>query len=179
MAGMKSAFLIVFSALLATGAHSSPQLEAGPLGAVEVGEGEAVHIRSLLSLTGAPSLGASLRHGVELAVRDVGDVHGHPIELGDPLDSECSPDGGREGAERIAADPRVVGVVGTSCSAAAVAASPVIGKAGLVMVSPSNTSPVLTSDLRGNPGSHHHAGYFRVSKQRPPRSSRGRRLRLR
>ena len=54
-------------------------------------------------------------------------------------------------------------VVGTSCSAAAVAASPVIGKAGLVMVSPSNTSPVLTSDLRGNPGSDHHAGYFRVS----------------
>ncbi len=163
MAGMKSAFFIVFSALLATGAHSSPQLEAGPLGAVEVGEGEAVHIRSLLSLTGAPSLGASLRHGVELAVRDVGDVHGHPIELGDPLDSGCSPDGGREGAERIAADPRVIGVVGTSCSAAAVAASPVIGKAGLVMVSPSNTSPVLTSDLRGNPGSDYHTGYFRVS----------------
>ncbi len=67
------------------------------------------------------------------------------------------------GAERIAADPRVVGVVDTSCSAAAVAASPVIGRAGLVMVSPSNTSPVLTSNLNGTRGSDHHAGYFRVS----------------
>ena len=160
---MKSAFCIIFSALLATAAHSSPQLEAGPFGAVEVGEGEAIHIRSLLSLTGAPSLGDALRYGIELAVRDVGAVHGHPIELGDPVDSRCSPGGGREGAERITADPRVIGIVGTSCSAAAVWASPVIGRAGLVMVSPSNTSPVLTSDLRGNPGSDHYAGYFRVS----------------
>ena len=160
---MKSAFCIVFSVLLATAAYSSPQFEAGPLGAVEVGEGEAIHIRSLLSITGASSLGAALRYGIELAVRDFSDVHGHPIELGDPLDSRCSPDGGREGAQRIAADPRVVGVVGTSCSAAAVAASPVIGRAGLVMVSPSNTSPVLTSNLNGTPGSDHHGGYFRVS----------------
>ena len=135
----------------------------GPFGAVEVGEGEAIHIRSLLSLTGASSLGAALRYGIELTVRDFSDVHGHPIELADPLDSGCSPDGGRVGAERIAADPRVVGVVGTSCSAAAVAASPVIGRAGLVMVSPSNTSPVLTSNLNGTRGSDHHAGYFRVS----------------
>ena len=160
---MKSAFCIVFSALVALAAHSSPELEAGPLGAVEVGEGKAVHIRSLLSLTGAPSLGLALHYGIELAVRDFDDVHGHPIELGDPLDGRCSPEGGREGAKRIAADPRVIGVIGTSCSAAAVAASPVIGAAGLVMVSPSNTSPVLTSDLIGNPGTDYHTGYFRVS----------------
>ena len=160
---MKSAFCIVFGALVAMAAHSSPELETGPLGAVEVGEGEAVHIRSLLSLTGAPSLGAALYYGIELAVRDFEDVHGHPIEIGDPLDGRCSPDGGREGAERIAADPLVVGVIGTSCSAAAVAASPVIGAAGLVMVSPSNTSPVLTSDLNGSPGSDYHSGYFRIS----------------
>ena len=98
IADMKSAFCIVFIALLATAAYSSPQFEAGPLGAVEVGEGEAIHIRSLLSITGASSLGAALRYGIELAVRDFSDVHGHPIELGDPLDSRCSPDGGREGA---------------------------------------------------------------------------------
>ena len=75
----------------------------------------------------------------------------------------CSPEGGRAGAEQIAADPQVLGVIGTSCSAAAVAASPVISEAGLVMVSPSNTSPLLTSDLGGNASPDHHPGYFRVS----------------
>ena len=56
-----------------------------------------------------------------------------------------------------------MGVVGTNCSAAAVAAAPVISDAGLVMISPSNTSPRLTSDLAGNAEADHHAGYFRVS----------------
>ena len=132
-------------------------------GTVAIGVGEAVQIRSLLSHTGADSLGASLRHGVELAVRDYGDLHGHAIELGDPLDSGCAPEAGREAARRIAADARVLGVIGTSCSAAAVAVSPLLSTAGLVLVSPSNTSPRLTSDLAGNAGSDYHPGYFRVS----------------
>ena len=131
--------------------------------AVEVGAGEAVQIRSLLSLTGASSLGASLRNGIELAVRDYGDLHGHAIELGAALDSGCAPEGGRAAARRIAADARVLGVIGTSCSVAAVAVSPLLSAAGLVLVSPSNTSPRLTSDLAGNAGSDHHPGYFRVS----------------
>ena len=130
---------------------------------VEVSGGEAVQIRSLLSHTGADSLGASLRYGVELAVRDYGDLHGHAIELGDPLDSGCAPEAGREAARRIGADARVLGVIGTSCSAAAVAVSPLLSAAGLVLVSPSNTSPRLTSDLAGSAGSDHHPGYFRVS----------------
>ena len=57
----------------------------------------------------------------------------------------------------------MAGVIGTNCSAAAVAASPVISAAGLVMISPSNTSPRLTSDLAGNANPDYHAGYFRVS----------------
>lgn len=128
-----------------------------------LGAGEAVQIRSLLSITGASSLGAALRHGIELAVRDFGDIHGRSIELGESMDSMCSPDGGRAGAEQISADPQVIGVIGTSCSAAAVAASPVISEAGLVMISPSNTSPLLTSDLAGNANPNYHPGYFRTS----------------
>ena len=129
---------------------------------VTVGEGEAVQIRSLLSHTGAPSLGLASRYGVELAVRDFGSVHGHEVALGEPVDGTCGPDGGHAGAEQIIADPQVVGVIGTNCSGAAVAASPVLSAAGLVMVSPSNTSPFLTSDLAGNANSDYHPGYFRV-----------------
>ena len=133
------------------------------LGAVEVSAGAPVKIRSLFSHTIAPGLGIPQRRGVELAVRDIGSIHGYAIALGDPVDAACGPDGGRTGAEQISADPQVVGVIGTSCSGAAVAASPVISEAGLVMISPSNTSPLLTSDLAGNPNPNYHPGYFRTS----------------
>ena len=156
---------VLGAALLAScGGEDEPVgSKPGPLGAVVVGAGEAVQVRTLLSITGAASLGGALRHGCELAVADYGDIHGHPVDLGESLDAMCSPDGGRAGAEQAAADARVLGVVGTSCSAAAVAASPVISEAGLVMVSPSNTSPRLTSDLAGSAAPDHHPGYFRVS----------------
>ena len=130
---------------------------------VEIDENEAVQIRSLLSLTGASSLGESLRNGIELAVQDFGMIHGHAVELGESLDSKCSPEGGHHGAEHIIENPQVLGVIGTSCSAAAVEASPIISEAGLVMIAPSNTSPLLTSDLAGNANPNYHPGYFRVS----------------
>ena len=140
-----------------------PEFVPGPLGAVKLEPGEAVRIRMLLSVTVAPTLGAVSRHGAELAAEDMGPVHGRRVELGDPVDTSCSPQGGRAGAGGIAGDPKVAGIIGTNCSAAAVAASPVVSEAGLVMISPSNTSPRLTSDLGGNASPDHHAGYFRVS----------------
>lgn len=130
---------------------------------VEIDEGEAVQIRSLLTQTIAASLGGPSRNAIELAVQDFGMIHGHAVELGEPIDSGCGPEGGHMGAEQIIADPQVIGVIGTSCSGAAVAASPVISAAGLVMISPSNTSPLLTSDLAGNANPNYHPGYFRVS----------------
>ncbi len=130
---------------------------------VTIDEGEAVQIRSLLAHTIATSLGGPSRNAIELAVQDFGLIHGHAVELGESLDTGCGPDGGHMGAEQIIADPQVVGVIGTNCSGAAVAASPVISEAGLVMISPSNTSPALTSDLAGNASSDYHPGYFRVS----------------
>ena len=150
--------------LAACGGEDEPLgFEAGPLGSVELGAGEAVQIRSLLSMSGASSLGVPLRHGIELAVRDFGDIHGRAVELGEAMDSRCSPDGGRTGAEQVSADPQVLGVIGTSCSAAAVEASPIVSEAGLVMISPSNTSPLLTSDLAGNANPNYHPGYFRIA----------------
>ena len=155
--------LVPFALALACGTTEPPSFAPGALGAVSVGAGEAVQLRTLLSVTGAPELAAVARHGVELAVDDLGTVVGRNIELGVGFDAMCSPDGGRAGASRIVGEMAVVGVIGTSCSAAAVAASPIVSEAGLVMVAPSNTSPLLTLDLAGNAGDHHHPGYFRVS----------------
>ncbi|MCY3870735.1 MAG: branched-chain amino acid ABC transporter substrate-binding protein [Gemmatimonadetes bacterium] len=130
---------------------------------VSIGEGEAVQIRSLLSHTVVPGLAEGSLYAIELAVQDFGMIHGHAVELGESLDTGCGPEGGRMGAEQIIANPQVVGVIGTNCSGAAVAASPVISEAGLVMISPSNTSPALTSDLAGNVSPNYHPGYFRTS----------------
>ena len=126
-------------------------------GIVVIGPDEPVHIRTLLSGTGAS------RAAVEMAVADFGPIHGHEVELGPSVDAMCSREGGHEGADQVVADPKVLGIVGTSCSASAVAASPAVSVAGLVMISPSNTSPALTSDLRGNAGPYYHEGYFRVA----------------
>ena len=158
--------LIAVLAMPGCGESTIPPLTfvPGPLGAVTLEAGEDIRIRMLLSVTVAPSLGAVSRQGAELAAEDMGPCQlGHQVELGDPVDTSCSPEGGRSGALGIVADPQVAGVIGTNCSAAAVAASPIITDAGLVMISPSNTSPVLTSDLAGNANADHHAGYFRVS----------------
>lgn len=163
---VRQAGIVVLAAFLAVscdGSTGPSSFEPGPLGTVTVLRGESVRIRSLLAMTGAPSLGIAARRGVELAVGDVGTVRGRRVDLGDPVDSRCSPDGGRSGAREIVADPQVVGVIGTSCSAAAVAASPVISQEGFVMIAPSTTSPLLTSDLAGNPNPDHHPGYFRVA----------------
>ena len=83
--------------------------------------------------------------------------------MGAGLDSLCTAEGGRAAAETVIGDPRVVGVIGTSCSVAAAAASPILSEAGLVMVAPSTTSPSLTSDLSGTAGSNYHPGYYRVA----------------
>ena len=132
------------------------------LGTVTVAPGAAIQIRSMTSLNRQSSTPS--QRGVALAIADYGPIKGHAVSMGTGLDSGCTVEGGRAAAESVVADPQqVVGVIGTSCSVAAVAAAPIISKAGLVMISPSNTAPSLTSDLHGNAGSNYHPGYYRTA----------------
>ena len=74
---------IVLLVLFAAGCDPLDDFEAGPLGAVEIGEDEPVRIRSLFPITGAASShGASLERAVELAVRDFGSIHGRVVDPG-------------------------------------------------------------------------------------------------
>ena len=140
------------------------EFTAGELGAVEVAAGDVIEIRSLNAITGDVAfLGVPNQRAVELAVADYGPVAGREVSIGAGLDDLCSSEGGQAAAQSIVADPSVVGVIGTSCSGAAVAASPLISAAGLVMISPSNTSPALTSDLAGTAGDAYHSGYYRTA----------------
>ena len=159
---------VLAAAACGTGGETAHAPEAdhlgGELGVVEVPVGGAVQIRSLNTITGDVAyLGIPNQRGVELAVADFGPIHGFDVDMGAGLDEFCSSDGGQAAAQLIVADEDVVGVIGTSCSAAATAAAPLVTGAGMVMIAPSNTSPLLTSDLKGNPGPNYSVGYYRTS----------------
>lgn len=136
---------------------------AGALGTVEIAPGEPIKIAALQSISGATaSLGTDQVRGIEIAIEDFGEIMGHPVEL-QSEDDGCAAEGGTTGAQRIVADPQVVGIIGTSCSGAAVPAAQIMSEAGLVMISGSNTSPSLTSDLEGNANDAFQPGYARIA----------------
>lgn len=141
-----------------------PAPEVGELGAVRVEAGDLIQIRSLNAITGDVAfLGIPNQRAVELAIADYGQIEGFDVTIGTGLDDLCSADGGQAAAQSIVADEQVVGVIGTSCSGAATAAAPLISAAGMVMISPSNTSPALTSDQQGNAGDNYNVGYYRTA----------------
>ena len=153
---MRKVFALTMFAALACGGA-----EAGALGTVEIEPGQPIEIRAILSDSVVPSVSKVLQAAIEIAIDDFGPIRGHRVAV-EILDEKCSPEGGRAAGEAVAAEAQVVGVIGTLCSAAAVATSPILSAAGLSMISPSNTSPVLTSDLAGHAGPDHHEGYYRV-----------------
>ncbi len=163
---MRKSFLIGQASVLAIMAlvifASSGGVAAGQLGAVEIKRDQPIEIRALLSDSVVPSVSPLLRTAIEIAVEDFGPIHGHRVSI-ETLDEMCSGEGGRAAATAVVADTKVVGVIGTLCSGAAVEAAPILSNAGLSMISPANTSPVLTSDLSGNAGPDHYKGYYRVA----------------
>lgn len=84
--------------------------------------------------------------GLDLAVRQVnatGGIGGRPLRIV-RHDDEESVNTGRILAERLAADPDVVAVIGHLQSYVSVATAPTYGRAGLVMIAPTATDPALT-----------------------------------
>lgn len=141
-----------------------PALGDRSLGTITVRPGDAVQIRSLSSFD-IPGAGAQdYINAVELAIEDYGPIHGEfAVELGDGINDLCTADDGPQAAQAVLADARVVGVIGSSCSVTATTAAPLITAAGLAMISMSNTSPLLTSDLAGTPSQHYLPGYYRTA----------------
>ena len=145
-------------------AATMEHLGDGSLGIVSVDPGEAIQIRSLNAVSeDVADFGLPLQRGAELGVADYGTVHGFEVDLGVRYDDQCTNFGGVAAGQAIAKDETVIGVIGTSCSGAAAGAAPLITGAGMVMISPGNTSPALTSDLAGNPGENRHVGYYRTA----------------
>lgn len=153
--------LLVALALVGAACRQAPVV--GKLGAVTIGGGEPIKIASLQAISGeVASLGTDQVRAIEIAIDDRGGkLLGHAIRL-QSEDDLCSSQGGTTGAQKIVADPDVVGIIGTSCSGAGVPAAQIMSEEGLVMISGSNTSPILTS-VAGKKGSANQPGYLRTA----------------
>ena len=160
-------FALVFTACAAPAAAPSGGDAAAlectdEIGCVEIAPDDALRIAYMLTISGATSfLGDDSRGAIEIALDDRGQLLGHDIELVGE-DSLCSAEGGQTAAQKVASDTSILGVVGTNCSSAAAAGLPIISEAGLVIVSPSNTSPALTDDDTAA-GGLWQPGYFRTA----------------
>jgi branched-chain amino acid transport system substrate-binding protein len=159
--------LTMQAALIVTSASpaSAQQAKAGfkvedPMGVVKVKPGEPVHIACWFAVAGSEaSLGIDSRRGVEIAIDDRGGkILGHPIKL-TVQDTGCNAEGGQAAAAKLAADPTIVAAIGSTCSSEARPGAPILWKAGIVTVSPSNTAPELTSAKRGK----EYDGYLRTA----------------
>jgi len=121
-----------------------------PIGVVKLRPGEPIHIAYWFVISGPnTSLGTDTVRGMEIASDDFGgEIKGHPIKISGQ-DTGCGAEGGQAAATKLAADPSVVAAIGSNCSSAARAGVPILWKAGIATVSPSNTAPPLTAPDRG------------------------------
>lgn len=161
-----AASVLLAASLLASACSDSDRssLGNGSLGIVTVRPGDSIQIRSISSFDPSGPGDQDYLHAVELAVEDYGPIHGgFSFEVGEGIDDPCSADSGPSMAGAALADASTVGVIGPSCSATATTAVPLITAGGLVVISMSNTSPLLTSDLAGTPGLYHQPGYYRTA----------------
>ncbi|MPZ68254.1 MAG: ABC transporter substrate-binding protein [Actinobacteria bacterium] len=133
------------------GEGAAATCDADEFGCVEVADGDAIQLGTLLVITGEnASLGLDSQYGSQIAVDMYGEVAGHSVELVNE-DDGCAPEGGTSGARNLVSNEQVVAVIGTSCSSAGEPAAQITSDAGVVMVSPSNTAPSLTDPATHQP----------------------------
>ncbi len=147
---MKRLFVlfVAFGLVVAFGAPYA--MGQDPLGEIKIKPGDPIHIACWMVIAGPDaSLGTDTKRGVEIAIDDKGGkLLGHPIKMS-AQDTGCNAEGGQAAATKLAADPTIVAAIGSNCSSEARPGAPILWKAGIATVSPSNTAPYLTDPKRG------------------------------
>jgi branched-chain amino acid transport system substrate-binding protein len=120
------------------------------IGVVKIKNGDPIRIGVWFVVAGPDaSLGEDTKRGVEIAADDKkGKLLGHPIKL-IVQDEGCNAEGGQAAATKLAADKMIVAAIGSNCGSAARAGVPILWKAGIPTISPSNTLPSVTDPNRG------------------------------
>jgi len=130
------------------------------IGVIKIKPGGPIHIACWMVVAGPDaSLGTDTKRGVEIAIEDKGGkILGFPVKLS-VQDTGCNAEGGQAAATKLAADPTIVAAIGSNCSSEAKPGAPILWKAGIATVSPSNTAPYLTDPKRGP----EYDGYLRTA----------------
>ena len=128
------------------GGSAAEQCDADEFGCIELAEGDPLTIGTALVITGAnEALGLDSQWGTEVALQERPEIAGHTVEF-NHQDDGCAAEGGTAAATALAAEENIAAVIGTSCSSAGVPAAEILSAEGILMVSPSNTAPSLTSE---------------------------------
>lgn len=156
---MKKSVLLAMTlsaiALLAAACGGKPYNCADPLGCVIVGPDEDIQIAALLTLSGPDApYGIDALRGMEIATDEKGSLLGRKLTIVQQ-DDLCTEQGGIDGANALAANPKIAGVIGATCSSGSVPAGQILTDAGMVLISPSSTAPSLTDPAT------HQAGFLR------------------
>jgi branched-chain amino acid transport system substrate-binding protein len=157
---------LLIAAAMLTGCQpaSAPFACTDAIGCVDIAPGEPIQLGVMQALSGElADQGEGLLQCTELTLDDRDrELLGHRIEL-QVADSRCSGEGGTTATLQVVADPRIVAIMGPTCSGAAATAMKIVSEAGLVMVSSSSSSPSLTS-IAGQPGADWQPGFFRTAQ---------------
>ncbi|HTZ79093.1 MAG TPA: branched-chain amino acid ABC transporter substrate-binding protein [Stellaceae bacterium] len=119
------------------------------IGVVKIPPGAPLQIGAYMTLSGPDAaLGTDEKRAIEIAVADRGGkLLGRAIKL-DFEDSLCSAEGGQTAAQKLAANPAEILVLGPSCSSEATPGAPILWKAGIVSIGISTSAPSLTAPTR-------------------------------
>lgn len=149
--------------ILAACQEAPPPPCSDALGCLNIASGASLKLGVIQALSGeVASLGQEQMRGLELALaRRGGVLVGRTVELLIE-DTGCAPEGGANAALKIAADPSVAAIFGTTCSSDAATAAEIMSRAGLVMISGNNSAPYLTA-IRGRKAPKWQAGYLRTA----------------
>ena len=129
------------------------------VGVVKIASDGPIVIGAYLAMGGPESaLGIDEKRAIEIAFDEIDwKISGHPIKL-IIEDSQCNSEGGQTAATKLAANQRIVVVIGPSCSNAAMPGAPVLWKAGIPSIG-LNSVPAITDPSR--PPEYH--GYLRTA----------------
>lgn len=107
---------------------------------------EAIKVAMVIPTTGPlTQYGDMVKEGVNTAVEQInaaGGINGQKIEI-TTVDDACEPKQGPVAANRVV-NAKIGYMIGPVCSGAAIAAAPIYDNEGVVVVTPSATSPALT-----------------------------------
>lgn len=138
---MRTKRFVVFTLLLVVALALSATL-------VSAQDAKVIKIASQTPLSGPQSvLGSSMSNAIALAVEQLSgplNEAGYTIEYV-PFDDQATPDVGVANANNLVNDPAILAVIGHLNSGVAIPSSEVYDQFNLVMVSPANTNPRITS----------------------------------